>query len=69
MKRTLMLQPRQGIPSSLVAILAIMAGVSVANLYYCQPLLNMIGEDLHLSAFQVNLMPVCSVLASWVLPK
>lgn len=52
--------PHQGIPSSLIAILAIMAGVSVANLYYCQPLLNMIGEDLNLSSFHVNLMPVCT---------
>lgn len=41
-------------------MLAIMAGVSVANLYYCQPLLNMIREDLHLSEFEVNLMPVCT---------
>ena len=39
-------------------MLAIMAGVSVANLYYCQPLLNMIRQDLHLTEFQVNLMPV-----------
>lgn len=39
-------------------MLAIMAGVSVANLYYCQPLLNMIREDLQLTEFQVNLMPV-----------
>lgn len=52
--------PHQGMPSSLIAILAIMAGVSVANLYYCQPLLNMIGEDLNLSSFHVNLMPVCT---------
>lgn len=58
--RTLILQPHEGLPSSLVSLLAIMAGVSVANLYYCQPLLNMISEDLHLSAFQVNLMPVCT---------
>lgn len=39
-------------------MLAIMAGVAVANLYYCQPLLNMIREDLELTEFQVNLMPV-----------
>lgn len=35
-----------------------MAGVSVANLYYCQPLLNMIREDIGISEFEVNLMPV-----------
>lgn len=39
-------------------MLAVLAGVSVANLYYCQPLLNMIRNDLHLTEFQVNLMPV-----------
>lgn len=38
--------------------LAMMAGISVANIYYCQPLLNMISEDTGLSTFEVNLMPV-----------
>lgn len=52
------LKPNEGIPSSLVALLAVMAGVSVANLYYCQPLLNLIREDTGLTEFQVNLMPV-----------
>lgn len=52
------IKPHEGIPTSLMWMLAIMAGVSVANLYYCQPLLNMIREDMHLTEFQVNLMPV-----------
>lgn len=52
------IKPNEGIPSSLMWMLAIMAGVSVANLYYCQPLLNMIREELYLTEFQVNLMPV-----------
>ncbi|MCQ2216983.1 MAG: MFS transporter [Paludibacteraceae bacterium] len=52
------LKPNQGIPTALTWMLAIMAGISVANLYYCQPLLNMIREDLSLSEFQVNLVPV-----------
>lgn len=52
------IQPHEGIPASLMWMLAVMAGVSVANLYYCQPLLNIIREDLHLTEFQVNLMPV-----------
>lgn len=47
-----------GLPSSLVTLLAIIAGVSVANLYYCQPLLNLIREDTGMTEFQVNLMPV-----------
>ena len=54
------LRPNEGIPTTLMWMMAIMAGVAVANLYYCQPLLNMIREDLQLSEFQVNLMPVCT---------
>lgn len=54
------MRPNQGLPTWLVLMLAVMAGVSVANLYYCQPLLNMIREDMALSEFQVNLMPVCT---------
>lgn len=39
-------------------MLAVIAGISVANLYYCQPLLNLIREDMGISEFYVNLMPV-----------
>lgn len=42
----------------LILALSVMAGISVANIYYCQPLLNMIREDIGLTVFQVNLMPV-----------
>lgn len=35
---------------------AIVAGVSVANLYYNQPLLNLIRHDLQVSEFQTNLI-------------
>ncbi len=52
------MKPNEGIASWLVLLLAVMAGISVANLYYCQPLLNLIREDIGLSEFQVNLMPV-----------
>ena len=54
------MKPNEGIASCLVGLLAVMAGVSVANLYYCQPLLNMISEDMHLTEFEVNLVPVCT---------
>lgn len=53
-----MLKPNQGLPMSLILALSVMAGISVANLYYCQPLLNMVCEDTGLSEFQVNFMPV-----------
>ena len=40
------LKENTGLPSSLLWILAIIAGISVANLYYNQPLLNLISHDL-----------------------
>lgn len=52
------LRPDGGVPPSLLTMLAAMAGISVANIYYCQPLLGMICEDTGLSEFMVNLMPV-----------
>lgn len=36
----IILRPDGGIPMSLTYALAVMAGISVANIYYCQPLLN-----------------------------
>lgn len=50
------LKENQGIPPKILWILAIVAGVSVANLYYNQPLLNMIRVDLKISEFQANLI-------------
>lgn len=53
-----MLRPNEGLPMSLTWMLAVIAGISVANLYYCQPLLNLIRDDMGISEFYVNLMPV-----------
>lgn len=50
------LKENQGLPSSLLWTLAIIAGVSVANLYYNQPLLNRISRDLQISEFTANLI-------------
>lgn len=52
------LEENKGIPASLLLMLAIIAGISVANLYYNQPLLNKISEDLHVSEFTANLIPM-----------
>lgn len=45
-----------GLPPVMLWTLAIVAGVSVANLYYNQPLLNLIRHDLAVSEFQANLI-------------
>lgn len=52
------LKENGGIPSALLYTLAAIAGISVANLYYNQPLLNMIREDLGVTEFQANLLPM-----------
>lgn len=52
------LEENKGIPASLLWILAIISGLSVANLYYNQPLLNRISEDLAISEFTANLIPM-----------
>lgn len=52
------LEENKGVPAPLLWTLAIIAGISVANLYYNQPLLNRISEDLHISEFTANLIPM-----------
>lgn len=54
MKQTL--KENGGLPASMLWTLAIVAGISVANLYYNQPLLNMIRRDLGVSEFRTNLI-------------
>lgn len=52
------LEENKGIPASLLWGLAIISGIAVANLYYNQPLLNRISEDLCISEFTANLVPM-----------
>ena len=54
------LKENSGIPTSLLWILAISAGISVANLYYNQPLLGMIRAELNVSEGQANLIAMIS---------
>lgn len=50
------LKENAGLPSHILWTLAIVAGISVANLYYNQPLLNLMRADLGVSDFQANLV-------------
>jgi len=54
------LEINQGIPAKVLWVLTIVAGVSVANLYYNQPLLNMIRLELGITEFQANLISMIS---------
>lgn len=50
------LKENGGLPASILWTLAIVAGVSVANIYYIQPLLNMIRHELGIPEFRTNLI-------------
>lgn len=52
------LKENGGIPRSLLLMMAIIAGISVANCYYNQPLLELISNDLHVSHASANLITV-----------
>lgn len=50
------LKENGGLPVSVLWTLAIVAGISVANIYYNQPLLNLIRHELGISEFKANLI-------------
>ena len=52
------LTPNSGIPRSILMMMAILAGFTVANLYYNQPLLEMICRETGISQVQANLITV-----------
>ena len=49
------LKENGGLPAHILWTLAIVAGISVANLYYNQPLLNVIRHELGVSEFRAGL--------------
>ena len=51
-----------GLPTSLVVLLAASAGFSVAALYYSQPMLGDLGADISASAQQLGLVPMLTQL-------
>ena len=56
------LQSNQGIPHGILLMMAVMSGVTVANLYYNQPLLDMMRHDLGCSVIQANGVTVATQL-------
>lgn len=67
------LEEHQGIPRSFLWLMATMAGVTVANLYYNQPLLESIRTELGTTELMANLITVITQIGYalglfWVIP-
>ena len=56
MRKHLQLKDDEGVPASLLFIMACMAAVSVANIYYCQALLSLMGNDLSIDEWRASLI-------------
>ena len=56
MRKHLQLKDDEGVATSLLFIMACMAAVSVANIYYCQPLLSLMGNDLGIDEWRASLI-------------
>lgn len=54
--------PSTGVPAPLLLLLATAAGLSVASLYYSQPMLGVLGPDIHASERAVGLVPTLTQL-------
>ena len=52
------LEPNQGIPRSVLLMMSVIGGLTVANLYYNQPLLEEMKTSLHATEVEANLITV-----------
>ncbi|WP_306589550.1 MFS transporter [Geothrix sp. 21YS21S-4] len=55
-------KPSEALRSSLILLLAAGAGLAVASLYYNQPMLGVLGADLHASTRSIGLVPTLTQL-------
>ena len=60
-----MLKEGAGLSNGLLCTLAVIAGVSVANLYYNQPLLDMLRQDLGTTTLAANHVALFSQFMRW----
>lgn len=55
-------EPESPLPASLIILLSISCGLTAANLYYCQPLLQEMSNALHLSSREIGIVPALTQL-------
>ena len=58
MLRNFKLEENGGISGGLLLLMAVVSGLAVANLYYSQPLLELMRLDMRVSEVQANLITV-----------